>query len=230
MTTLDLTSSFRQIPLKEESKKFTAFRVEGQCYEFNVTPFGLKTCSAALIRGLSIVLQGLDDYVINFVDDLLVICKSFEEHLGHLENLFEKFRDNNMTLSFKKSNFAKRKTEFPGHILSADGLKPQPGKIQIIKDYRRPKNIKQLRGFLGFINFYAEFAKDHAEETTPLLKLIKKGVRYEWTDEYQKAFERIKSLFVETINLAHPDPRKPAIRLDHGRKRQGHRRRTITTK
>lgn len=211
MTSLDLTSSFWQIPLKEESKKVTAFRVEGQCFEFNVTPFGLKTSSAALIRGLRVVLQGLSDYVINFVDDLLVISRSFEEHLEHLENLFIRFRENNMTLSFKKSNFAKKETEFLGHVLSADGLKPQPDKIQIIKDYRRPKNVKQLRGFLGFINFYAKFAKNYAEETAPLLKLVKKGVKYEWTNDHQEAFERIKALFMETMILAHPDPRKPYV-------------------
>ena len=87
MSSLDMTNSFCQIPLQAESKKYTAFQHRGKSYEFNVVPFGLKTSTAALVRGLDHVLQGIGDHVISFVDDTLITSESTDQHLKHLEEL-----------------------------------------------------------------------------------------------------------------------------------------------
>lgn len=206
MTSLDLQNSFWQVPLSPESTKFTGFIINGKTYEFVVTPFGLRTSSAALERGLAHMMQKMEGFVLRYVDDSLIISRTFDEHLEHLTMFFQACLENKITLSFKKSSFAKEEAEFLGHIISKDGIRPQKEKIDIIKRFQPPKNVKQLKKFLGFINFYAKFTKNHAHETIPLIGLLKKGVKFKWTETHEEAFERVKALFTETVILAHPDP------------------------
>jgi Reverse transcriptase (RNA-dependent DNA polymerase). len=118
ISSFDLVSSFWQIPLHPDSRKYTAFQHEGRCYEFKVTPFGLKTSTAALVRGLDLVLQNDKRNVINFIDDILCISSTFEEHLLNLESLFKRLQENNMTLNFGKSEFCKEEVTFLGHIVN----------------------------------------------------------------------------------------------------------------
>ena len=115
----------------------------------------------------------------------------------------------NLTINFSKSHFFRKETKFLRFILDTEGIKPDPEKIQGIREFPPPKNIKKLRGFLGLVNFYSKFSSRHASETIPLLKLIKKGVQWKWDDEMQSCFERIKDLFSKTIILYYPDPKKP---------------------
>ena len=112
MSSLDMTSSFWQVPLRAESKKYTAFQHRGRSYEFNVVPFGLKTSTAALVRGLDHVLQDLGDHIISFVDDTLIISESTKQHLEHLEELLIRLEKHNLTLNLSKSNFFKMKQSF----------------------------------------------------------------------------------------------------------------------
>ncbi|KAL7297212.1 hypothetical protein TKK_0009618 [Trichogramma kaykai] len=119
-----LTSSFYQIALAEESKKYCAFMFEGKVYEFNVVPFGLKISGSALIRGLDMVITGMDNHLLNFVDDMLIISRGEEEHLAHIKELLESLDKYNITLKFKKLEFFKRKVEFLGFTLTKEGIRP----------------------------------------------------------------------------------------------------------
>ena len=105
MSTIDLTSSFWQIALEENSKKYTAFMFEGKVYEFNVVPFGLKISTAALIRGLESVLKHVNINIINFIDDFLIPSKDIKSHLNDLENLFNEFKKNNLQFLLKNVSF-----------------------------------------------------------------------------------------------------------------------------
>ena len=192
MSSLDMTSSFWQVPLENNSKQYTAFQHRGKSYEFNVVPFGLKTSTAALVRGLDKALQGIGDHIISFVDDTLITSESTQQHLEHLEEILTRLERNNLTLNLNKSHFFKKETKFLGFILTTDGIKPDPDKIQGIADFPAPRNVKQLRGFLGLINFYSKFSSKHAEETVPLLHLIKKGVPWKWDENTQCYFDRVK--------------------------------------
>ena len=155
--------------------------------EFNVVPFGLSTSSAALIRALDYAIGDLHDFVISFVDDLLCISTTFEEHIMHLAKLFDKAVNCNFTLNLKKSYFFREEVTFLSHILTKDGIRPHPDKISIIVNFKEPENIPQLQSFLGFLNFYAKFVKHYAHETIPLLSLLKKGVDYVWDEEKKRS-------------------------------------------
>ena len=211
MSTFDLNSSFHQIPLHEESRKYTAFIFENNIYEFNVVPFGTSTSTAALVRGLDFAIGDLRESVLPFVDDLLCVSRTFEAHLFHLGMLFDRLLKNNLTLSIKKSQFVQQEVHFLGFILTAQGIKPEPEKIQAIKNYQAPKNIKELQGFLGFVNFYTKFAKNYANETRVLYDLLKDKKIFKWEKEQQEAFDKIKELFIENIMLTFADPTKPFI-------------------
>ena len=209
MSSLDMTSSFWQIPLHPNSKQYTAFQCWGRTYEFNVVPFGLKTSTAALVRGLDQALQGLGYHIISFVDGTLITSESTQQHLEHIEELLDRLEKCILTIHLSKSHFFKKETKFLGFVLNTEGIKPDPEKIQGIREFPPPRSIKQLRGFLGLVNFYSKFSSRHAFETIPLLKLIKKGVQWKWDDEMQDSFERIKDLFSNSIILYYADPKKP---------------------
>lgn len=208
ISTLDLRSSFWQVPLKKESRKYTAFMHRGRCYEFKVTPFGLRTSTASLVRGLERVLHGLG-FVINFVDDLLCTSETFEEHLTHLDELFQRFREHGLTLNLEKSQFFRSEAKFLGHILTPQGICPDPEKIRDIKEFPAPKNLKQLRGFLGLVNYYSKFTREHGEATVPLLHLLRKGEKWKWTSNEEGAFNTVKSKFCESVILNYPLKKKP---------------------
>ena len=209
LSSLDMNMSFWQIPLHSDSKQYTAFLYKGKCYEYNVTPFGLKTSTSALVRGLERVLSGLDEFVISYVDDILIASENEDEHLIHLEKIFSRFEENNITLNFRKCEFSKFQTTFLGHIISAEGIKPDPEKIQAIRDFNTPKNKKQLQGFLGTVNFSAKFSKNISEAITPMLELVKKGVKWHWNEKHQAAFEKVKTLLSTEIMLHFPDYTQP---------------------
>lgn len=210
MSSFDLQHSFWQMPLSENSKKYTAFQFEGRTYEFNVVPFGLKTSGAALIRGLEKVICEVPD-TLTYIDDILCLGKEVPTHIQQVEGLLHTLDENNLTLNFEKTQICREEAEFLGLIITTQGIKPKLDKLNQIRDYPPPKNIKQVRGFLGFVNFYAKFAQNYAHETIPLLRLIKKGTTWTWSQEEQTAFERIKQLFIDTITLAHPITNQPFI-------------------
>ena len=180
MSSLNLTSSYWQIGLSEENKKYTAFMILNRVLEFNVSDFGIKTSSAALIRAFGGVTADLQDFLLTFVDDVHARSDTFEEHFKHLELLFKRALKHNNTFNFDKSTFCHEHVEFLGYILTPDGIIPDPEKITSIKCFREPINLKELQSFLGFVNFYSRFVNNYAELTIPLLELTRKDFKFKW--------------------------------------------------
>ena len=209
MSSLDMNMSFWQIPLHPSSKQYTAFLYKGRCYEHNVTPFGLKTSTSALVRGLDHVLAGLHEFIISYVDDLLIASENEEDHLQHLELILERFQSHNVTLNFQKCEFRQLEITFLGHIISAQGIRPDPDKIQAIKDFETPRNKKQQQSFLGTLNFSAKFSSQISHELVPILELLKKGHKWAWEERHQESFQRVKDLLSAHILLNFPDLNKP---------------------
>ena len=116
MSSIDLTSSFWQMPLAEECQHFTGFLYKGRCYRYTVTPFGLKTSLASLTRGLDQVLtEEVKRFTIIYVDDCLCVSRSEEEHIRHLSFLLENLRQANLTVNIKKSQFFRQKIDYLGY-------------------------------------------------------------------------------------------------------------------
>ena len=126
---LDLRSSFHQIKLAEESRKYTGFQINGRVYHYNVVCFGLACATSALLRALEKILKDVLEFTLNFVDDLSVLSHTFIDHIYHLEKIFKILIENNITINFDKCNFCKKEIRFLGFILTKDGLKQDPEKI-----------------------------------------------------------------------------------------------------
>jgi hypothetical protein len=210
ISSIDLTSSYWQVPLSPESRQYTAFQFRGKVYQYKVTPFGISTSQAALVRALDKVFdEKADDFTMVYIDDICIISPDFESHLQHLEYIFTKLNEANMTIKFSKSEFCKSSIPFLGYTLTTNGLEMDKSKLAPILNFPTPKNKTQLKSFLGCINYYNKFLAKFSKTVQPLLHLTSKKNKFIWTSKEDEAFAGIKRLFLETNVLHHPDVTKP---------------------
>lgn len=173
-TTLDLASGFHQIPMNAKDIEKTAFSINNGKYEFVRLPFGLKNAPSIFQRVMDDVLRdyiGKICYV--YIDDIIIFGKTIEEHLSNLETILHVLRNANFRIQPDKSEFIKTEVEFLGFIVSENGLKPNPKKVEAIQKYPEPTNLKELRMFLGLSGYYRRFIKDYAKLAKPLTNLLR---------------------------------------------------------
>lgn len=204
-STLDLTSSFWQIGLTEESTKYCGFLFDNQVYEFLVMPFGLKTAVAGMSRCINLIFQECSDFVSCYIDDILITSPSEQKHYEHLKIVLQKLREANLTVNLAKCNFFRKEIPFLGHILTVDGIKIDSSKIDSLQKYPRPTNIRNLRGFIGICNYHRRFCQNYTETLQPLYDLLKKGKKWHWNNEHEEAFTTAKKGIIEACQLYHPD-------------------------
>ena len=162
-TTLDLKSGYWQIQLHPSAREKTAFVTHNGLYEFLVMPFGLTNSGASFQRLMGHILRGLGyRFALIYIDDIIIFSKSVEEHLAHLEEVFRRLREANIKLNPKKCSFGKKNVEYLGHVVTPDGVIPNPEKVRVVRDFPIPKNLKELRAFMGLGNYYRRFVKDFA--------------------------------------------------------------------
>ena len=203
---LDLKSGYWQIQLHSAARDKTAFVTHNGLYEFLVMPFGLTNSGASLQRLMGHIIRGLEyRLALIYVDDIIIFSKSVDEHLAHLEEGFRRLTDANVNLNPKKCSFVKQKVEYLGHVVTPDGVKPNPEKVRIVRDFPVPKNLKTLRAFMGLANYFRRFVKGFAHIANPLNAFTKKGVRFEWTQSCADAFVKLKRALVSAPILAYPD-------------------------
>lgn len=210
LSTIDLTAGYWQCPLKKESREITAFLHRGRNYQFKVLPFGLINSVAEFQKILDKVLgPEVLEFTATYVDDIHITSTSFDEHIRHLRIIFEKFTENNIKINIHKSQFLREQITFLGHIISEKGISMDPEKIKTIQEFQAPRNQKQVRAFLGFINFYRKYIRDLSQLTEKLSQLTKKNCIWKWESEQQSAFEQIKKCFLEDIIIGYPDFKQP---------------------
>ena len=208
-STLDLKSGYWQIELHPSAREKTAFVTHNGLYEFLVMPFGLTNSGASFNRLMGHILRGLEyRFALIYIDDIIIFSRSVEEHLVHLEEVFRRLREANVKLNPKKCSFVKQKVEYLGHVVTPDGVMPNPEKVRIVRDFPAPKNLKELRIFMGLANYYRRFVKGFAHIASPLNALTKKGGKFAWTQDCAAAFDKLKRALVSAPILAYPDFRK----------------------
>jgi len=203
---IDLRSGYHQLRVREEDVEKTAFRTNDGHYEFTVMPFGLTNAPASFMYLMNNILKTLiNKCVVVFFDDVLVYSKNEEEHLKHLEQVLELMRENQLYGKQTKCEFLKNKIEFLGHIISNMGIQTDSNKIEVIMNWPNPKNVSELRSFLGIANYYHRFIKNFAEIAASLNELLKKDVEFKWETNHQEAFEKLKECLTSSPVLAIPD-------------------------
>jgi len=210
ITSLDLKDAFWQIPLAEHSRDKTAFTVPGRpLYQFRVMPFGLCNAPQTLCRLMHLVIPyQLHDRVFVYLDDLLIVSKTFDEHVKLLREVADLLRAAKLTLNLEKSHFGLRETKYLGFLVGEDGLRADPEKIQAISNFPAPKTVKQTRRLLGMTGWYSRFIPNYASIASPIFDLLRKGVKFLWTDETQDAFDQLKNALSTAPVLVNPDYQK----------------------
>lgn len=207
----DINAAFHSIPINPKDRYKTAFITQSGHFEWNVMPFGLKLSSAVFQRILSGIIRRykLSDFAVNYLDDILIFSKSFEEHLVHIQKLVDAIYAEGFRLNFKKCSFASSKVQYLGHIISPNSVRPLNDNIIAITDFPVPSSRRSLHGFLGKINFYRKFIPNSSSLLEPLHLLLRKNVPFSWTPECQSSFEEVKHLLTSSPILAIFDRDKP---------------------
>ncbi len=136
-----------------------------------------------------------------YIDDILIYSRTLEEHLSHLRLVLERIQNAGLKLKISKCAFVRQEVEYLGHILTPDGLKTNPKLAQSVEDFPIPKNVKEVRQFLGLCSYYRQFIHQFAQ---PLNMLTRKNVTFAWTEDCQKSFATLKQCLTSTPVLAYP--------------------------
>ncbi|CAA7021052.1 unnamed protein product [Microthlaspi erraticum] len=207
---IDLASGYHQIPIKYQDVMKTAFNTRYGQYEFVVMPFGLTNAPAAFMRLMNEVFHDyLDNFVIIFIDDILIYSKTKEEHQQHLKKVLERLRDQKLYANFSKCRFWKREIGFLGHRVSEQGISADPEKIEVIKGWPTPSNATEVRSFFGLAGYYRKSVNGFSSIAKPMTKLTGKGIPFVWSEETEGAFNKLKEALTTTPVLTLSEPGKP---------------------
>jgi hypothetical protein len=150
--------------------------------------------------------EWLDDFVVIYIDDILVYNNFMEEHVEHLQKVFQRLRKNKLYAKFEKCKFGVAEMDFLRHKITQEGLKMDDHKVEAILDWEPPRLVSALRSFLGLTSYYRKFIKNFAKIATPLINHLKKSLgTYEWDEACNEAFETLKGIFVKVHVLKLPD-------------------------
>lgn len=210
-STLDINSAFWSIPLKIQDRYKTAFVTQTGHFQWTCLPFGLKTAPAIFQRILSNIIRKykLSEFTVNFIDDILIFSKNFEEHIQHLSRLLEAIQTEGFRLKFSKCTFAKDHAKYLGHIIEKNSVTPLKDYLTAVKNFPIPETRKNVRQFLGKVNFHHKFVPYSAIILDPLHNLLRKDVKFIWSPECQKSFDKIKELLCSKPILKLFDTEQP---------------------
>jgi hypothetical protein len=207
---IDLRSGYHQIKIRVSEVPKTAFSTRYGLYEFLVVSFGLTNAHAYFMYLMnSVFMSELDKFVVVFIDDILIYSKSEAEHAKHLCIVLQRLRDHKLYAKFSKCEFWLDSVKFLGHTIFKDGISVDPSKVQEFMDWKPPKSVHQIRSFLGLAGYYRQFIPDFSRIAKPMTELLKKGVKFVWSDECDKAFRTLREHLTSAPVLTQPDMSKP---------------------
>ena len=206
--TLDMIQGYHQVVMDEESKHKTAFHApfcNPTQWEYNYMPFGLVKAPRTFQRLMDKVIQGLEyETALCYIDDIIVFGRSIEETMDRLMIVFGRLRSANLKLKAKKCLLFSMKVKFLGHVISEQGVSTDPDKVKDVVGWHTPRTVKQIRSFLGMVNYYGRFIKDLQGIAAPLHDVTKKNAKFLWGLPQQIAFDALKESLTSAPVLSYP--------------------------
>ncbi|XP_075719715.1 uncharacterized protein LOC142760414 [Rhinoderma darwinii] len=220
-TTLDLASGYWQVPVREEDKEKTAFITPMGLFECNRMPFGLNNAPSTFQRLMEHCLGDMNfESIMIYLDDIVVYSSTFPEHLGHLEAVLSRLTRFGLKLKPTKCRIARQKINYLGHVVSPEGVAPDPSKIQAVMDWPPPSTSTEVRAFLGMVGYYRRYIQDFAKIAGPLHELLRgqpaerrgkqsTSVANRWGPTQEQAFQQLKERLTTAPILAFADYSQP---------------------
>ncbi|CAA0831261.1 Uncharacterized mitochondrial protein AtMg00860, partial [Striga hermonthica] len=204
---IDLRSSYHQLKIRESDISKTAFRTRYGHYDFIVMPFKLSNAPTVFMDLMNRVFHPfLDQFVIVFIDDILVSSRDIDQQNEHLRIVLETLRREKLYAKFLKCEFWLDRVAFLSHIVTARGIEVDLGKIEAVSKWDTPRSAADVRSFLGLAGYYRRFIEDYSKIAQPLTNLTKKAVRFDWSQKYEENFQELKRRLSTAPVLSIPDP------------------------
>ncbi|GFS61009.1 retrovirus-related Pol polyprotein from transposon 17.6 [Trichonephila clavipes] len=197
MSTLDFKLGYFQLAISPKDIEKTVFITRNGTFAFLRMPFGLSGAAPNFQKAIDILKPVLGRFVMVYMDDVIIISPSFNEHIYHLNQVFTLLRDAGLTLNKDKCHFARGKLKYLGLIISKEGIETDNNKIKAITEMKPPKNNKEVSMFLGMAGWYQKFIPYYANICEPLYRLKKKGAKFNWSTKAQDAFNKEKRSLTE---------------------------------
>jgi hypothetical protein len=209
---IDLRSGYHQVRIHPDDVHKTAFRTRYGHFEFLVLPFGLTNAPATFMHLMqSVFSKYLDDFVIVFLDDILIYSKTKDDHQRQVRLVLDLLRKHKLYAKESKCEFFKDSISFLGHVISAEGISMEQDKVRAIQSWPAPTTVPGVRSFLGLAGYYRRFVKNFSRIASPLSELLNKDKPFDWKDSQQKAFDALKLAVSTGPVLVLPDESKPYV-------------------
>jgi hypothetical protein len=207
---IDLCSDYHQIKIRAEDIPKMTFTTRYGLYEYLVMLFGLMNGPAYFMYLMnSAFMLELDQFVVVFIDDILVYSKSMLEHEEHLRIVLQRIWEHQLYAKFSKYEFWIKEVPFLGHVVSPEGIVVDPGKVKEVLEWKPPTIVSEVWSFLRLASYYRRFIPNFSKIAKPITKLLKKGNKYVWSEARDEAFKHMKKLLTTSPMLAQPDTTKP---------------------
>ena len=210
-TSLDLNMGYYHIALTPNSSRLCTVVLPWGKYEYLRLPMGLCNSPDIFQEKMSDLMTGLE-FARAYIDDLLVVSKGgFDTHLDHLEQVLTRLAEAGLKINASKSTFCKDELVYLGYLINREGVRPTMKKVEAIRNIATPKTRKQLRSFIGMVNYYRDMWPKRSHILAPLSALTSSKVKWEWTLEHQSAFDAMKVAIAQETLLTYPDFNKPFV-------------------
>ena len=184
-----LYTGYHQLRVRETDIPKTTFRTQYEHSEFIVMSFRLTNTPVAFMDLMHRVFQSyLDQVVVVVMDDILIYSKSKEDHEGHLRIVLQILRKHRLYTNFNKWEFWLIEVRFLGHVVLTSGVSVDPEKVEVVMSWERSKLVFKIRSFLGLVGYYRRFIEDFSRLATPITRLTRNEVKFEWNDFSERAF------------------------------------------
>ncbi|CAF2039059.1 unnamed protein product [Rotaria magnacalcarata] len=207
---IDLSEAYLQVELDDTSKELLVINTHKGLFRYNRLPFGVASAPSIFQEIMNKMLSGLEATVC-YLDDIIITGKNKIDHLNNLSKVFARIKDYGFHINKNKCKFLQNHVEYLGFIVDKNGVHTSPSKTQAIINMPEPKNISQLRSFLGMVNHYAKFIPQLSHRLLPLYSLLKKDTQWNWNADCDKNFRNIKQNLISPIVLTHYDPSLPLV-------------------
>ncbi|XP_043226576.1 uncharacterized protein K02A2.6-like [Amphibalanus amphitrite] len=210
-TTLDLAQAYNQVIVHEDSRDVLTVNTPKGLMRYSRLPFGLNSAVSLFQREIERVLRDLPG-VVAYLDDILISSRTTEEHLKTLDDVLGRLKRAGLKVRPAKCRFLVPSVEYLGHIVDKDGIRPTPAKVRAIQSAPEPKNVKQLKSFLGILTYYSRYIPDRSQKLAPLHLLLQKDVAWRWGAEQAASFQWARDVLSSGSVLGHFDINKRRAR------------------